>query len=76
MKTLRLVVLLVLAALPVGARAGVAAVRASGAPVRAARTPNPPARSVLPFIEDDYAHALEVARAKHIPIFIEAWAPW
>lgn len=32
--------------------------------------------SVLAFIEDDYARALAVARAKKIPIFIDAWAPW
>jgi hypothetical protein len=31
---------------------------------------------VLPFIADDYARALKVARAKHLPVFIEAWAPW
>ena len=31
---------------------------------------------ILPFIEDDYAQALAQARAKHVPIFVEAWAPW
>jgi hypothetical protein len=31
---------------------------------------------VVPFIEDDYAKALSEARAKKLPIFIEAWAPW
>ena len=30
----------------------------------------------LPFIEDDYAKAVARARAKNIPIFAEAWAPW
>ncbi len=34
-----------------------------------------PARSV-PFIEDDYARALREARARHVPIFVESWAPW
>jgi len=46
-----------------------AASAASGA---SASAPAP----VLPFIADDYTRALAVARAKHIPIFIEAWAPW
>jgi hypothetical protein len=30
----------------------------------------------LPFVEDDYARALEQARARNVPIFLEAWAPW
>jgi hypothetical protein len=30
----------------------------------------------LPFIENDYAKALELARTKNVPIFAEAWAPW
>ena len=33
-------------------------------------------REVLPFIEDDYARALTEARARKVPLFIEAWAPW
>ncbi len=33
-------------------------------------------RSVLPFIADDYPGALARARAKNLPIFVEAWAPW
>jgi hypothetical protein len=33
-------------------------------------------RSVLPFIADDYPGALARARAKKLPIFVEAWAPW
>ena len=36
----------------------------------------PAARSVLPFIEDDYGKALSEARSKKRPIFAEAWAPW
>jgi hypothetical protein len=32
--------------------------------------------SVLPFIADDYPGALARARAKNLPIFVEAWAPW
>jgi hypothetical protein len=30
----------------------------------------------LPFIEDDYRTAVARARAKNVPIFVEAWAPW
>ena len=30
----------------------------------------------LPFIDDDYAKALARARSQHVPIFVEAWAPW
>jgi hypothetical protein len=30
----------------------------------------------LPFIENDYARAIARARAKNIPIFADAWAPW
>jgi hypothetical protein len=34
------------------------------------------AASNLPFIDDDYARALGEARARKLPLFIEAWAPW
>ena len=34
------------------------------------------ARADLPFIENDYVKALAQARAKDIPLFVEAWAPW
>ncbi len=30
----------------------------------------------VPFIADDYPKALAQARARHLPIFLEAWAPW
>jgi hypothetical protein len=30
----------------------------------------------LPFIEDDYRKAVAQAKAKNVPIFVEAWAPW
>ena len=36
----------------------------------------PSSGPVLPFIEDDYGKALSEARAKKVPIFVEAWAPW
>ena len=34
------------------------------------------AESVLPFIKDDYAKAVAEAKAKKVPIFVDAWAPW
>ncbi len=30
----------------------------------------------LPFLSDDYGRALADARARALPLFIEAWAPW
>jgi hypothetical protein len=33
-------------------------------------------RAVLSWVEDDYSKALAQARAKNVPIFVEAWAPW
>jgi hypothetical protein len=36
----------------------------------------PAPKEVLPFIADDWPKALAEARAKDLPIFIEAWAPW
>jgi hypothetical protein len=32
-------------------------------------------REVLPWL-DDYSKAVAQARAKNVPIFVEAWAPW
>lgn len=46
----------------------VAAMAAVAAPLMAS--------SNLPFIDDDYARALAEARARKLPLFIEAWAPW
>ena len=34
------------------------------------------ARTVLPFIADDYTRAVAYARARKVPLFIESWAPW
>jgi len=34
------------------------------------------AGAIVPFIADDYPQALAQARARHLPIFLEAWAPW
>jgi hypothetical protein len=55
---------------------------ASAAPARAAAGAKPAPslsagpRMVLPFIRDDYTRALAEARARKLPLFIEAWAPW
>ena len=38
--------------------------------------PTDDARKALPFVVDDYAKALDEARAQKLPLFIEAWAPW
>ncbi len=32
-------------------------------------------REVLPWVED-FPKAVAQARAKNVPIFVEAWAPW
>ena len=34
------------------------------------------AKEVLPFIDNDYSKAIAHARAKNVPVFVEAWAPW
>lgn len=33
-------------------------------------------KEALPFIHDDYPKALAEAKAKHKPLFVDAWAPW
>ena len=53
----------------------------AGAAIAAARLPPRAADVVasetrLPFLSDDYARALGEARARELPLFIEAWAPW
>lgn len=32
--------------------------------------------SRLPFRNDDFAGAAAEARQRHLPIFVEVWAPW
>lgn len=34
------------------------------------------AATSLPMVRDDYTMALAEARARQLPLFIEAWAPW
>ncbi|MGE5125957.1 MAG: hypothetical protein ACM3PV_06685 [Betaproteobacteria bacterium] len=51
------------------ARAGAPSAGATTRPGRCDARP-------LPFLSDDYAKALADARARSLPLFIEAWAPW
>jgi hypothetical protein len=30
----------------------------------------------LPFIRDDYATARAEANRRHVPLFVDVWAPW
>ncbi|HET7250168.1 MAG TPA: hypothetical protein VFI79_10005 [Gemmatimonadales bacterium] len=30
----------------------------------------------LPFISDDVARARAEAKARHVPMFVDVWAPW
>jgi hypothetical protein len=36
----------------------------------------PGLKAALPFAEDDYPGTMKQAKAKKLPVFIEAWAPW
>ena len=49
---------------------------AGKAPAKAPSASKAEAHRAVPFIADDYPAAVALARAKKIPIFIEAWAPW
>src|SRR4051812_43195228 len=44
-------------------------------PLPQARPGQPPAQR-LGFVEDDYARALAEAKKRHLPLFVDAWAPW
>jgi hypothetical protein len=57
------------------ALAALAAPGAAPAATPAARTIGA-RRAVLPFVADDYTKAVAEARARKLPLFIEAWAPW
>jgi hypothetical protein len=30
----------------------------------------------LPWVENDYNRALAEAKSRHVPVFVELWAPW
>ena len=49
---------------------------AAAAPASRPAPPRAALPMVVPFIQDDYARALADARARGVPLFIEAWAPW
>ena len=36
----------------------------------------PKGEHAVPFIEDDYPKALQEARQRAVPLFVDAWAPW
>ena len=57
-------------------RLGLAALAAFAALAAAPAATAPEAKSVLPFLPDDYGKALTLAREKKLPLFVEAWAPW
>ena len=35
-----------------------------------------PTRGPLPFISDDFARARAEAVQRHVPLFVDVWAPW
>lgn len=55
-------------------RGAAAAIALAAQPFEAEVAAHRPA--VLPFIEDDAPRAMEEARSKKLPVFVEAWAPW
>ena len=32
--------------------------------------------SALPFVNDDYPAARKAAKQRHLPLFVDVWAPW
>ena len=30
----------------------------------------------LPWMENDFPRALAAAKSRHVPLFVEVWAPW
>ena len=55
---------------------GLACSQAPVVPPAAEKAQAAAAALALPFIENDYGRALAEARAKAVPLLIEAWAPW
>ena len=53
-----------------------AEVKGKTRPVAKSGARTPAQHLVLPFIEDDYPKALELARQRKLPIFVDSWAPW
>lgn len=67
--------LALLALLLASAPAGAATAVGKAAPP-ARRAPAIRDARAVPFVADDYTRALAEARARRVPLFIEAWAPW
>ena len=63
---------------PVLALAALAVAAAQSRAARPAMTAPSPAgsRAVLPFLADDWPKAMALAKARQLPVFVEAWAPW
>ena len=40
------------------------------------QTASVPTAAALPFIENDFAQAVERASGSNLPLFVEVWAPW
>ena len=34
------------------------------------------AAGTIPWSENNFPHALAAAKAHHLPLFVEVWAPW
>ena len=49
---------------------------ATATPARGSHSMKSTPAEVLPFIDDSYTKAVAEARARKVPIFVEAWAPW
>lgn len=39
-------------------------------------SPAAPEPAAIVFVENDYPRALAEARARHVPLFVDTWAPW
>lgn len=52
------------------------AVLAASPAAGAARSALAAPRGPLPWIANDYPKAVALAKARHVPIFVENWAPW
>jgi hypothetical protein len=68
--------LVLVAALPAAPGSAAATHRKAATAHATEAAPAVEAKSVLPFLYDDYPKAVALARANKVPLFIEAWAPW
>jgi tetratricopeptide (TPR) repeat protein len=49
---------------------------AAAASASASATATGAEAGAIAFVENDYPRALAEARARHVPLFVDAWAPW